>query len=110
MRIDPLPDELMALEGRLANRPRIDPEASLRGRVLQGVRVARLTATRSTRLAPQNGRWLVAAAFALLAINLSFVVASQPSPTTRYSSAVQLIAADRQALRSLDLFPEGVDR
>ncbi len=67
----PLPDDLADLERRLAGRPRPDPPAELRSRVLSAVGRARRP--------PDFGLgWFAAAAavLALLAINLSMSVAN----------------------------------
>jgi hypothetical protein len=79
----PLPDDLADLERRLADRPRPDPPAELRSRVLSAV----------SRAGPPTDvgfGWFTAAAavLALLAINLSMSVANgsgwrlggEPSP------------------------------
>ena len=99
---DPLPPELRALERELAARPRPEPPADLRSRVLSAVMVERP----SPRPTPAQGGfgWFVAATAAavLLAINLSASVANDTGWCIARSDPGADVAETTSRVRALD--------
>ncbi len=100
---DPLPPDLLALERALAARPRPEPSAELRGRVLAAVRRERRPARAGfPRFAAAT------AAAALVAINLSASVANDADWGLRWQSDRRDVGEAADRIR--ELAPDLPDR